>query len=185
MAHGAVIGAVDSQLRVGPGSSTSFDFELGISAQGNSATIDNLLFALDLLTVEVGDVFMLDSGSAFDGATTLLTNGANDTVFEQLFFSSGGSISSLSPEAFYFFGDAFGNNGIDFLGANITKISLSINENEFNPGAPQDGTPEWFDLNYTITLEGAPGPNPIPEPSTVSLLGFGVLATTLWTRRRR
>ena len=93
-----------------------------------------------------------------------------------------GWVSSGSSEARVF--DPVGSP--DLIGYSISRIELHLDELTVDsPGDDPNGDGIWTDYSdeVTITFHGERMGDVIPEPATLSLLGFGALA--LVRRRRR
>jgi len=127
--------------------------------------------AIDLVLSKdnVGQTYTVLSGNEFEEAVVYLTNGINDPVsFE--YMSSGGDGGGGgglgANEAYFFFGDITGANGIDFSGYDINSISLAVNSLSFNSSF------DWTDVifNATATIEGSP----VPLPGAIWLFASGL-----------
>lgn len=98
--------------------------------------------------------------SEFNAVAVVLTNGVNDPLyFQAIGHPGGGGPFDERSEAFSFFGDSSGANGIDFSGATIQCISLRINSLTLNtPGQDSIGNGIWTDysINYSLLVKGVP-----------------------------
>lgn len=100
--------------------------------------------------------------------------------------SGGGSYGMSSPEAIFFFGYPPPADRVDFNGYNISSISLQIDNISFeSPGEDTNRDGNWTQgrLNATLLIEGELAPNPIPEPSTMLLLGSGLVGLVAFRKK--
>ncbi|NOZ68295.1 MAG: hypothetical protein GXP46_03425 [Deferribacteres bacterium] len=113
----------------------------------------------------------------FNAAVDVLTNGKNDEIG----YSFGGAYGT--SEAYFFFGDSSGANGIDFYGYTIDAISIRINEIELN----YDGYMTTEIFQGTLIIEGQSPPPVVPEPksSVLFVVGQMLLAGGHYIKRRR
>jgi hypothetical protein len=96
-----------------------------------------------------------DDNPEFDEVIAILTNGVNDHLtFETHGYPSGCIGGDGGNEAYSFFGDSSGANGIDFENYTITSISLRMDALTLD--FPDDRTWTDFSTTYTITVEGEP-----------------------------
>jgi len=96
----------------------------------------------------------------FNAVAAVLTNGVNDPLyFQALGHPGGGGPFDERTEAFSFFGDSSGANGIDFNDYIIQCISLRINSLTLDtPGQDPVGNGIWTDysINYSLLVKGVP-----------------------------
>ncbi len=134
----------------------------------NSTAVGVPLFNLILSAADVGKTFTVATEPGFADAVGLLTNGINDNINYVIVGLDGpGPIGSVS-EAALFFGDDTGARGIDFSGATIDDIRLTLNTLSFaTPGSDLNGDGNWTDttLHATVAVTGA-----VPLPTSALLL---------------
>jgi hypothetical protein len=96
----------------------------------------------------------------FNAVAAVLTNGVNDPLyFQALGHPAGGGPFDERSEAFSFFGDSSGANGIDFKDFTIQCISIHINSLILDtPGQDPIGNGIWTDysINYSLLVKGVP-----------------------------
>jgi hypothetical protein len=101
----------------------------------------------------------------FDEVVEILTNGVNDRLhFETHGYPHGCIHGGGGNEAYSFFGDSSGANGIDFKNYTITGITLRLEALTLDIGP--DGSWTYFSVTYTIIIEG--------EPAETDIDGDGV-----------
>jgi hypothetical protein len=154
---------------------TSIDADLGFSSSRysldtdlNSIIFDSLIFPPAVAGTEY---FATSSDPNFNTYANYLTNGINDWM---VFFSRrtvSGATAMIRQES-----SAFGlGSAIDFNGYEINSIGLVI---ESIPPIP--GT-----FNAIINVYGDPISEPIPEPTTMLLLGSGLIGLVGFRRKLR
>ena len=122
-------------------------------------------------------------GPDFDGFADLLTNGTADRMGLLLGTSSTslwGSTNAL--ECYWFYGDGTCASGIDFAGSTIQTILVETTTFDvFSPGSDPNGDGIWTDFHVlaNVRIYG------VPEPSTMLLLGTGLLGVVGIARRRK
>ena len=137
---------------------------------------DAVVFDLILSEDDVGKTFMVSSGTEFDEAVALMTNGVDDIVIE-----FGLLAGEVNLESITFFGDPTGASGIDFAGSTIESISLTVNNLTFNtPGSDPNGDGIWteVDFNSTVRVNGV-----VPIPAAIWLFGTGLIGLIGLARR--
>ncbi len=136
------------------------------------------LFDLTLSATDVGTTHVVNSGSEFLDAVSLMTNGVIDWYFysyNRTDSSSGGLGSGEADfESYLFYGDRTGASGIDLIGFTVTSIELLINDVQLiKPGRDPNGDGNWTDIviDTTLNVYG----EPVPIPSAAWLFGSGLL----------
>jgi hypothetical protein len=124
------------------------------------------LFNVPLTPADVGRTFRTTaaSGPAFAGMAARLTNGVNDDISHALAFQDG-----LFSENFILESSLFLRSGPpDFVGSTITALTFELTR--LNVDADTDSR----EIQYRgiFSVEGT-SPAPIPEPSTLLLMGTG------------
>ena len=136
---------------------------------------------------DVGRVFTLSSGPAFETVAQFITDGQNGAVGFFRYFVVGGVTSGgageVGPESLFFFGDGSGSGRVDFAGYTITSLEFRIDEFIVNsPGTNPNGDGIWTDVivRSTLTVNGQAAA--VPEPATLCLMGLGLAG--MYARRR-
>jgi len=133
------------------------------------------VFFEDVGESDVGTTFILDSGSIFDDAVSIITNGVNDSIYTEF---AGSGIQRT--EALFFFDDSSGASGIDLAGATIERFELVINQLSVeSPGTDNNGDGIWttYSGNATFNVVGTLGAQ-VPVPAALWMFGsaLGLLA---------
>jgi hypothetical protein len=126
---------------------------------------------------DIGLTFTVTSGSPqFAALASYLTNGTNDNLvlFDLMPDGTGGGYVFSEASLLNFFGA-----GPDFAGSEIQSISLTLNNLVLQypvsiPDSPELGG-NWNYEQYDVTLFFSG--TPVPEPTTILLLGLGALIT--------
>ncbi|MCQ8116516.1 hypothetical protein [Methylomonas rosea] len=126
--------------------------------------------AIDIILSEsdAGRTFIVNSGAEFDQAVGYLSNGINDSITSWVIDGSvGGGVGSFANEAYFFFGDISGANGIDFAGYSIDSISLAVTELSFTQSS------DWTDVIFkaSVAINGSP----VPIPGGTYLFASGLV----------
>lgn len=155
-----------------------------LPAGGNSIS----LFDFQWTTNDVGTTYTAseDNSENFNPFVATVTNGISDTIQLRYGLSTNtyynGTMSS--PEPFFFYGST-SDPRIDLAGQCIIEsISVTLNALSFEtPGRDPNGNGIWTDCAYTYTLSIDGVAVPVPEPSTIGLVGLGLIS--IWGIRRK
>jgi hypothetical protein len=135
------------------------------------------LFNVPLTPDDVGRTFRAtaETDPAFAGVAARLTNGGNDFLSHALTFPDGLFITSSILESSLFHP---GGGPPDFAGSTITALTFRLTH------LSVDADPGRRDLRYEglLSVEGLSA-DPVPEPSTLLLLGTGAAAIARRVRR--
>ena len=131
-----------------------------------------LFEGLSVQTGDVGHSYIVGPADDRDFANfaAFLTDGYQ-SYFEWLTYGGG----SYATESTYFTTLPPGNNGIDLGGFEIDHFALRFDFLEINSsGQNVSGDGIWTEFNYraTFSVYG----QPVPEPTSLGLLGLGVVA---------
>ena len=143
---------------------------------GPDAPLSARLFNVQLTPEDVGRAFRETSGSAFDLAVAGLTNTRNDLVKHALTFPDGVFITHSVLENGLF---RVSGGPPDLSGTVITALTFRLTDLVVNTDS---GSRE---VRYAgdFMVEGL-APDPIPEPSTLLLMGTGAAVMLRRVRRR-
>ena len=156
-----------------PAGSTSSTAHLLYSYSNSASDPRSARFDEVLTNSSAGTTFIYNSGTEFDKAAALLTNGLLDVVWG--FPSTSGSGSGHFESTL--FSDDLSLNGIDFEGYNISSIHWTI-----------DSFLIESDKNYRTTISSSIsiyGTAVVPIPPAFWLFGSGLLGLTGLARRKK
>lgn len=156
-----------------PAGSTSSTARLRYTYDTSAIDPETARFDEVLTNSSSGTTFIYNSGTEFDKAVTLLTNGSLDTIygFPSTYESGSGHFEST------LFSDDLSLNGIDFEGYNITSIHWTI-----------DSFLIESDKNYRTTISSSIsiyGTAVVPIPPALWLFGSGLLGLFGISRRKK
>jgi hypothetical protein len=139
--------------------------------------VRTLLFNVTLTPADVGRTFRATAGtdSGFSAAAAVLTNGVNDFIGYGLEFDDG-VFSTGSQSERGLFTRLIGPP--DFQSSVITAVTFRLDRLQVSA----DSDSRAVDFIGRLAVEGISGAAPIPEPSTILLLGT---AAALAARRAR
>ncbi|MFC2953567.1 hypothetical protein ACFOOP_16635 [Marinicaulis aureus] len=126
-------------------------------------------------------VFELTSGSDFDFAVGLLTNGVNDRM---QFRSGGGAFGQV--ESYWFFDDFTGASGIDFQGFTISRLVLTVIASFVSPGSDPNNDGIWTEESYSLRLDVYDDSvSDVPLPAATPLFAAALMGGAGFLRRKR
>ena len=136
-----------------------------------------LLFNVTLTPADVGRTFRATAAtdSAFSAATAILTNGVNNFIGYGLEFDDGAFTTGVQTED-VLFSRPIGRP--DFQSSEITAVTFRLDQLQVTADSDSRG----IDFIGRLAVEGISGAAPIPEPSTIFLLGT---AAAMAARRAR
>ena len=178
-AEADLIGSMDLTL-AGGGSVifNSFQFEL---YHGPIFGSGSRLFDLTLFESNVGKTYTVSSGTDFDGAVAMLTNGIDDDITFNLTIPTNDSWGSISPESYILsFSDSSDPTRVDFSGYNINSMSFTLNRLTFDtPGQNVfgDGIFTDFDFAGSVAFDGTV--IPVPAAVLLGIIGLSVAGIKL------
>jgi hypothetical protein len=121
------------------------------------------LFTVSASPSNVDQTFTISSGTAFDAAVSMLTNGVDNGMYAVFYAFGTPHASAAGFESMLFGNDPGSTNGIDFAGNTITEMELIVHQ--------INGI--QYEVSYTFNVYGA---SPVPVPPTIWLLGSGLIA---------
>jgi len=155
-----------------------------------SASLGYQLFGtITINSTSIGNQYSININDPnFGDAASLLTNNVDDFIGTKTMFNY-----SATPPVIYLSGvlgaghesgslSGLGFNGTDFYGSTIDNIVLTVesfsSDYAFNP---RIGTGVSTEYSYRIEYEQTP----VPEPSTIFLLGSGLIGVVIFRRRKK
>jgi hypothetical protein len=143
-----------------PSGSTSSTARLRFMYDLSTVDPRSVYFDEELVNGSAGTTFTYSSGSDFDKAVALLTNGINDSIygFASTFESGSGQTENN------LFADDMSLNGIDFSGYNVTSFQWVIDAFSITNG-------NFAHISSSIYVYGSV----VPVPAAVWLFGSGLL----------
>lgn len=143
------------------------------------------LFDLILSESDVGNTYTVSSGTDFDDAVAMLTNGIDDefnaTFFIIPFTGTGWGLEG-TESCFLLFSDSSDPSRVDFSGYNINSMSFTLNSITFDtPGRDLNENGIWtdFDIAGSVTFDGTV----VPVPGSVLLGVLGLTAAGVKLRK--
>lgn len=165
-------------------------FDLHFNEGGSSFDKAILFNDLALNASDIGNVYTVTeaNNTDFNYAVELLTNNLFDGVsicVSLLPVTNCGQ--EMRSEAYRFFGDDTGANGIDFNGYTINSISFVLDELSFDiPGRDPNSDGNWTDYTFrgTLLIDGAVSVIPEPISSTMFIVGGATLGFRYFRKRK-
>jgi len=153
--------------------------DLSISIYINNPSPNAILFDVPFA---IGS-YSLSSGPEFTQGSANLTNNVDDYVWDKVSRSSPtfNRITGLKESLF------FGHTP-DFYGNTIEEIAFSVDSVFLDsPGSDPGNNGIWTDFAFegTLNIYGSRVPSEVPEPSTLLLLGSGLLGLAAFRQRKR
>lgn len=181
-AGAGLIGRINWTSSMGCAVITSeMNFSVVFDLNETSRIFDSLLVDTSHVGVEYfatsSSGFSPDNG--FDKFTEYLTDGSDEAL---LFWSESGLSSGYGSGMGTWESLWFGTFP-DFKGYTVEALGLRINSLTIeSPGADPNGDGVWTDSTWNVTLN-VYGQQPVPEPTTMLLVGSGLLGMAAFRRK--